>query len=280
VISEEKLQAYNQIGLIPGPAEDEAGFLKRVQKILNPSVEEMPISGTKVEKDQWIAAHQLTKELFDFQVCWLPAVYSKRNLPFWQGAAAWIYQDVEGVKKTVLQLRPSMKFKPYLGLYPQQEVLAHEIAHAARMAFDEPHFEEKLAFLTSKSGYRRFLGPFFRSSKESYVFVILLILPLLTQIASLFFEASAFFTSLSFLPWCCLAFGLIRLLHLQNLFKKSIKKIRCLLKDPKKATAVLFRLTDQEIIFLAKHTLEEIQLDIAAKKHTSLRWKVLFKAYF
>lgn len=145
-------------GLIPGPGEDERTFLERVTQLTV-----QPNQGTSVQE-----AYLITRRLFGFSVDWVPIFYSNERLPFWEGAATWIGQ------RPSIQLRENFKKGRYLG-YRCEEVLAHEAVHAARVAFEEPRFEEVLAYRTSKSRLRRWIGPLFRKSWESIAFMSSLI---------------------------------------------------------------------------------------------------------
>ena len=60
-------------------------------------------------------------------------------------------------------------------LYSQEEVVGHEMIHAARHLFNSSRFEEILAFQTSPNLFRRFLGPISQRPYESYLFMLVFI---------------------------------------------------------------------------------------------------------
>ena len=191
-------------GLIRGPREDEEAFARRCAQC-------QPIAG-----EEWAIAHRRTQELFGFTVDWVPLTYSNQKLPFWEGAATWISET--GLPH--IQLRKAFKKGRHLG-YSRDEILAHESVHAARMAFDEPRFEEIIAYQTSKSPLRRFFGPLFRRTWESALFMTALTL-------------TPFFLPSLVIP----AYFFFRLLRNQMIFR------RCRKKHP---LSVIIGLTDREI---------------------------------
>ena len=154
-MTDEELLAYAKRGLIPGPHEDEMAFLERASKAV------------PLNLPEWKEVSSFTENLYGFAVDWVPCTYSNHKLPFWEGAATWISED----KLPSIQLRRSFKKGKYFG-YQRTEVLSPEAIHAARCMFEEPHFEEILAFRTSSSPLRRFLGPLFRKPWESLLFIL------------------------------------------------------------------------------------------------------------
>jgi len=69
-----------------------------------------------------------------------------------------------------VQLKKSLK-KGSLLNYHRVDLLSHEAIHVARMGFQEPFFEECLAYRTSSRRWRRFLGPLFTFSWEPFLFL-------------------------------------------------------------------------------------------------------------
>jgi hypothetical protein len=194
-------------GFLKGPCETEEAFALRIQNL-------QPVADAS-----WAKAQARTRELFGFAIDWVPLEYSNKKLPFWEGAATWISKN--GPPR--IQMREAFRKGKYLG-YSRDEILAHESVHAARMAFDEPQFEEILAYQTSKSLLRRFLGPLFRRTGESALFMV------------------AIFLSLFFWPALLLpAYFLLRLLRNQLIF------YRCLKKYP---LSFLVTLSDRDIVNL------------------------------
>lgn len=261
MLSDAELLGYNQRGLIPGPHEDEEAFLKRISALRNP----LPL-------EEWGEAGEITARLFDFRADWIPIAYSNAQLMPWHAAMTWISEEGPSI-----QLRKAFKKGSYLRTYFRDEVLAHEAVHGARMAFDEPRFEELFAYCTSKKNWKRLLGPLFRFSWESTLFAFLLLCPLLSQSASLFFQDHWGFQLLYWLPGIGLALALFRLLWARRRFQQCLSRITSCLKDETKAAAFLFRLTDREIELFSRLSQPELKAYFA--QQTSLRWRLLSLAY-
>jgi hypothetical protein len=160
--------------------------------------------------------------------------FSNKKLLPWEGGCLWQREN----EKPLLQLRKVFKKKErFLWLYSKKEIIEHELVHAKRLHFDEPIFEEVLAYQTSPSAFRKFFGPFFRNSKESLLFFL-----------------SSF--TLIFMPVIYLAifgFFILRLIRVQTIFlgtkKKLIKKFQC----EKKTFEHMIQLKDKEIISIYKN---------------------------
>lgn len=240
MIDHQKLREFAKRGLLVGPKESEEAFLKRCERA-------QPVSSQK---------------LFSLIPDWISVEYSNKGLLPWQGAVV----TTDGITQSV-QLRALFgQKKRYLGLYERAEILSHEMVHAVRMAFDEPLFEEILAYRTATTRLRTFLGPLFRSSKDSLLF--LLSLPLLL------------------LPWgwlpflSLLFFFLLRLAKYQGIFTLTLKQLTKLLGDGNQARAFALHLIDKEIIRFSSMSPEKIISYALKKEPDSLRWRQICAFYF
>jgi len=240
-MTDQELLDFNAHGFIPGPNESEEAFLGRVEQIKGK--EALP-------KAHWEWPRLQLKELFDFEPDSLSAYYSNKKLAPWQGAVCWIGED----NVPTLQLREGFKKGSYLKLYSRGEILAHESAHAARSAFDEPKFEEFFAYATAPRKWIRVLGPLFQRSWEPWILLI-------TLASGFFFEFGWLLTA----GWLLAAFLRLICGHicLSNAFAQIMGKV----KDIKKARSVLFRLTDEEIKQLSKGKWSE--------GDQTLRWRLI-----
>lgn len=151
MLTDQELQQFYKQGFIVYPEEDEESFLQRVKS-----------AATTLEKSL------ILKKIFSIDSVQVELSYSNRGLSFLEGGALFLTTPPR------LQLRHHFqKNKRYLGLYSKEEVVAHELVHYMRAGFEEPLFEEFLAYQTSKSRLRRFLGPILRSSGETLLFFLL-----------------------------------------------------------------------------------------------------------
>jgi len=178
----DQLRDLGNAGFIVGPNESEIDFVKRVDTLKN--LAQNPHSFLKEGEYQPL--------ICDFQELganpeWIPQTYSNRRLLPWQGAASWIFTTKQGIHYPMVQLRTGFKKGRFL-FYDRDEVLRHEALHAIRLTFNEPRYEEILAYFHSKKRWRRWLGPIFRKPWDALFFTALIFLSLSLQITSLFFS--------------------------------------------------------------------------------------------
>lgn len=253
MILKEGLLEFNRRGLIHAPDEPDEIFFRRCQAA--PSRSSLSLSS-------------FSQELFDINPDWVEVVYGNKGLRIWEGGCTWI--DSEHI---TLQLNKAfLNKKSYFG-YTQEEIVAHELVHVVRGSFEEPIFEEILAYQTSPSFFRRFFGPFFRTPKESLILIGLLFAYCLATCFETF-QAPLFTIFISLIAW-----GLFRLLKAQTIFNRARKKLQVLV-TPKKVLAVMLRLTDREIIRFSKMPQEEIAAYAQKMAKITLRWQQITSAYF
>ncbi len=277
VIFKEELLSLNERGIIPGPYESIVDFKKRVESIEKnrTSIKE----GKILSWSDFDWARSTASQLFDIAPDWVVAYYSNKGLKFWQGAVT--YAEYDGHSPAVIQIRKNLKNGKYLFLYDKDEILSHEIIHAARMAFNEPKTEELFAYWTSTSHFRKLFGPIFRSQLESTIFMGILCSGISLQFFLPFFSSPLLFSLIqlsNILSLSMLTFCLFRLYRTRLKLNQTLKKLTLILDSKQKARSVLFRLTDKEIYFFAKSSITEIMKYI--QNQEELRWQVIGSAYF
>lgn len=227
-------------GLIVGPEESQSMFLERIASLSKKTTKEIISIG-------------------DIKIDWLPIHYSNRGLRLWEGGCCW----VEG-RKVTLQLRQRFKLKERLfGIYSKHELTAHEAVHAIRSQFEEPVFEEFLAYKTSPSRFRKEYGPLFRAPWESLVFVVLI---------ALMPFAFSFVVPFIGIGVCLL---LYRLKKNSNILIATEKKLG---EITKQASELLIALTDKEIVLFARSSCEEIKHYVNSQH--SFRWQQIKEVFF
>ncbi len=247
------LSDYNKRGLIHAPDESEDAFLLRCRD---------------AKQREASPRSKLAAELFDVDPDWVHLRYSDQRLRLWEGGCTWIE-----LNQVTLQLRKIFEKKShYLG-YSKEEITAHELVHVVRSGFEEPVFEEILAYQTSSSPLRRWLGPIFRSSKESTIFIITLFAAFFASLFALF----QFFVYLG--AFGLLAYGVYRLFKAQRTFSKARKNLAKVV-GVEKALAVMVRLTDREISRFSKMEKERIITYAIKMSRTQARWQQIRSAYF
>lgn len=258
MINDSKLIEYNFHGFIPGPQEETAVFLKRVE----------------LAKDRKFF-HQgivIVHSLFDICPNWVK-VESTDRLHLWEAAATYMEEN-QGVFIPVVQ----MKKKGLPFWYSPEEILAHELVHATRIAFTENFFEEVLAYKTSHNWFRRYFGPIFFHPMEVIIFLFLLVGIWFYQLGCLFFFDYVPILTL-WAPFILIGLLVARLVVLQTIFSLCIKKLRNLLKQPDKTLGFALRLSDREIIGFAFKSLDKVRKYIWKVQEKSLRWYMLTLIY-
>ena len=296
------LLELNQKGIIPGPQESETAFLERAKYCLSlqtslrdelskevPFALELPASHEMLR-----SALAKTSDSFDMEPSWIPLFFSNYRLAPWHGGCAWIFQITDNAPLgALLQLQKTFRHNSsYLGIYHRDELIAHELAHVGRMAFNEPRFEEFLAYSTADSKFRRRFGPIVQSAKESMFFILVLLGTLAVDLSFLLTDYyNFFFTSLwiKIIPLSLILFAILRLWKRQIQYNKCILNLTPLLKNEFKpnvppmhrsAQAVIYRLTDHEIVEFSNMTANEILNYVEEHRNSSLRWRLLVKGYF
>ncbi len=227
MIENASLLGYFQRGLIPGPDESEEAFLQRIEQA-------QPLS------------HLEWKEIssaFGFVIDWVPISYSNHKIAWWEGAATWISDD----RLPSIQLRTSFKKGSFLG-YSRSDVLTHESVHAARMRFEQPQFEEMLAYSTALQAWKRFFGPLFSRTWEPLVL-------LLSVMAGVF---------VPLVPFLLISLALGWLSFRQWTFKRCCRKL---------SLPMVLCMTDREIRKFA--WMSELEIQAYLEKDSTLRSRLM-----
>ena len=289
-LSDTSLLDLNAKGLIPGPGEKSEDFYKRAAYCLNLHThlsEEIKtaLNGDgKTNSEILNPVNDQLKKLYDCAPRWIPLFFTNHKLPFWQGGCAWIFQMTEHSPiASLIQLRKEFATKSkYLGIYQRDELLRHELCHVGRMAFDEPKYEEIIAYRSADSRFRRFFGPLMQSSIESALFLLLLFMIVVFDVFLIALnrpDAYTFSLWLKALPLLLIGGAIARLWVRQSRFNSCLKHIEECIGHPR-AAYVTFRLTDKEIEAFAKMSPESIREYASVKKDEELRWQGIWKAYF
>lgn len=283
---------WNEEGFFPGPDETEEEFQKRVEycQHLLPALESetdaFPFNLRDGQSQQILEeSFSLTEPLYGITPRWVLLFFNNTQLSLWHGGCAWIFQLHEHTPTAAfLQLRKSFRESPcYLGMYHRSELIAHEMAHIGRMMYQEPQFEEFLAYQSS-TGFRRWFGPIVQSSKETLFFILLLGLAVFADLALLLSDspASGTVNTLSWwikiLPIGCVIFALGRLFYRHAILRKCLKNLEQLFL-PSDAKHLLYRLRDTEIKQFSRLSGLQIRDFIAASASHSFRWKFLDALY-
>lgn len=278
-IDNAQLLQLNHTGWIPGPNEKEEDFVRRVacgqslKDKLPTILQNLGMrEGVKISNVGEKAG--CLSSFYDVSLDEMSIIYSNAQLAPWQGACTWIVKESpQDPLIAFIQLGHATEEKTH-------ECLIHELVHVGRMAFEEPKFEEMLAYQTSPSSFKQWLGPIIQAAWEGYLWVFSLIFSLFIDILCLFFPESF---SMSIFFWGILPFliliiaALIRLALRHSQFNRCLKKLNDIVGETK-SYAVIYRLTDREIIAFGSMNTKDILH--YSNTRSCLRWKVILSAYF
>ncbi len=280
---EEELSRLNRIGLIAGPGESAEAFQKRVdyclslkQTLPKEFIKEVPFAAEDADlsRSALEESFELTRQLYDIKPSWVPCFFSNYQLAPWHGGCAWIFQKDDNTPMSAfLQLRKALHRKTtYLGIYKRKELVGHELCHVGRMMFEEPEFEEMLAYQTSSSKFQKYFGSLVRSSIEAMIFFLTVFMIAALDIMAAASGYGNFLMPLMWLkliPLAMIAYALLRLWKSRRTFKKCLQNLR----KTRQANAVIYRLTDEEIARFSKMPPDEIAAFAEKKQTEELRWK-------
>lgn len=283
---------WNRQGLIPGPEETEEVFKARVsfclnleQRLVEKVGTDLPFNaGDQASQDILIEGTSITSDLYGIAPEWTPVFFNNYQLAPWHGGCAWIFQlDEETPTAAFLQLRAHFREqKSYLALYNRSELIAHELAHVGRMMYHEPQFEEILAYRSSSSSWRRWLGPIVQSSKESLLFIFILGAILMADLALLVLNQpidAGVLWALKLAPLVMIVLALMRLVYKQWVFANCERKLIKLYANASDAAHLLYRLNDSEIRYFSRSSIDSIKTFMQEQAALSFRWQFLFRLY-
>lgn len=298
-LSMTSLMEYNKQGLIPGPDEDEETFVRRAEyclklraSILESMPDEIPFTVDDLSPKEIITpALEETKKQYGIAPTWVPLFFNNFELTPWQGGCTWTFFELEKsspenspIHTAFVQLRKTFFHQErYLGIYDRTTLLTHELAHIGRMEFEEPIFEEFLAYQSSPSKFQRWFGPIVKSAKEAYYFVISLVF---IFVIDLFFlvqgDLDSYMAAMPFklIPVALITTGCFRLWLRHRQFNRCLDQLYQLLGKKKLAREIIYRLTDAEILLFGKRSPEDILEFIREEKGKSPRWDLLCQNYF
>lgn len=288
MFSKEEILIYNKQGLFPGPNESDEDFMKRVSYCLNLrknlSIALKEQETEEKSKEILAEAYPITLPLYGIAPAWVPLYFSNEKLAPWHGGCAWIFQMTEeSPTAAFFQLRKAWYASSYyLGIYSRKEFLAHEISHIGRMVYQEPRFEELLAYRTSTTSLRRWLGPIVRNARESLLFVLFVLAAIVSLFFAFYSNNQLFYEMALWLQVIILSlvtFGLYRVWQDQRTFSRCCERLQELVREKEQVNAVVYRLTDKEIADFADMDSKAILQYAVEQSQKSLRWQVIGWAY-
>ncbi len=217
-------------------------------------------------------ASAVTERLYHFSISWVPGFFlSKSSEMLWGGCAIHIPEE----HLTVFLIRKNFASRKRWFIYRREELLAHELCHAARSPLKDFIFEEFFAYQTAPSKIRRYMGNCFRRQIDALLFVLPVMLLLAVQLVDTFTSYRMPVWIFWIIALACPAFMLVRNQFARNCFYKARKALLAIpgaIPEP-----ILFRCTSQEIKAIAGKCGNPAGLMNYIQERTSaeLRWKVI-----
>lgn len=260
-------------GFWPGPGESEDQFIKRIEYTKTRSGQIQDLFNSERKK----SILRITQRAFGITQLQIPVIFEKKGLSFWEGGVLWI-DNISGLAIPLIQIRENFLKGSYL-FYNIEEVVAHEILHASRIAYDEPQYEEILAYHTSPQSLRKYIGPLFPTVRDTYIFIGLFTLGLVLELIALLLG------TLNQIPFFCLPVFWILLLGTrlyvkQKRFITALSHLEKVLPRPLEALSVIAKLKDKEIDALAGIACCQVVDFLEKQSDSELRMRMLKAVHF
>ena len=276
-------------GLIPAPGESAESYAGRLERLRTDLVEmETELAQTaevKIEQFRFAAAsripetvfgeaHAQTEQLFAFRADWVPGFYVSPRFSWLFGGCAYSFHpDLF----TVFIIRHSFAAKDKWFLYSRRELLAHELSHVARTSIDSTRFEERFAYMTGETGFRRHIGGAFHQPSDVFLMLGTLFLLLGAQMTQI-----SLLPRLPIWPFWIITLGFIAYLAVRHVqdgkrLERALNRLRA--KFGGNARAALFRCTDAEVVELAALPADSALEPWLAARTADLRWRIIAKRF-
>lgn len=264
------LQDFQKVLLL-----DRHGFFARVHESLDEFLRSGPPSFINTSSPETHPPELVSKFWLQFalDVRSVPIEISKKGVFPWEPACCWI--DKKGTP--MIRVRPAREHR----IVSKEAILAHECVHAIRGRLFSNHFEEMCAYTVSAElfpkdfpRWRTWLSPLFSSATE-VLFTFFWMIGCWTLPWIIGMGISPLIPlSVAFLP----LLGYV--LRLQKRWKKW-HKARDLLTsiNPKTALALLVRLPDEDINWLAEQNAKDLPIKLKERSTKEWRWYFFREAF-
>jgi hypothetical protein len=279
-------------GLFPGINENFAEYKTRLLKIyddiahINSEINTKKVicidnkikikAEDQLSEDKYIKPNLELTQKYSFRINWIAAFFH-RNVGLLTGAYNLTFES----EFSCILISKKFKCKGRWLIYSLQEIITHELCHAARVPIKDKHLEEFFAYSLSTSPIRRELGNCFRNPLDSFLLLLPILLLFLVQSYKIYFFNelnSAFFWILIFVyP----LFLVIRNKTAVRIYKKAenyLNKSGVSIQD---IPAILFRCNYDEIKKIAgfHSASSESEEWFSERINSEIRWKIISKRF-
>lgn len=214
-----------------------------------------------------------TERHYAFSLDWAPGFFLSRSLGLLWGGCAISFPE-NGL--SVFLVRAAFARKRRWLIYRREELLAHELCHAARLPLGDRAHEEWFAYRLSPSRLRRYLGNCFQVDTDALLFLLPVMLLLVAQVV----QAVGLLPHLPIWPFWLFAGLGPALLLLRNHW--AHRRLRLAMRalsaiGATRPEAILFRCSGEEIRALAKFAKNpgELSAWLAERCAAEPRWRVI-----
>lgn len=262
------LRKFDRHGLFPAPGENSQEFADRLTRLaaaLSKLEQELqqkkcvePCSGIKLHDNSLIPANiynealAKTVELYDVKPDWVPGFFADESFGLlWGGCAL---SDMES-NLVLFIIRKVFRKKRRFLVYDRQELMAHELTHAAHQSINEIKYEEYFAYRTAQSRLRKFFGGCFISKYDAMLFLLPILLLPVVQILNVF---TAIKLPVEYFYIIAAVYPVYLSLRCFATYRTAAKARNFLEKNSVvHPDAVLFRMTAGEIASLARNQMAQ-----------------------
>ena len=285
------LAHLDDCGLLMGPGETAETYTARIETLLanigelekdlqkNGKAEVCGIplvADEAIPKPVYDEAAPVTRNLYGFATDWVPGFFTSYKMGVLFAGCAWYsLEDFFAVFIVRSGFRNSEKWL----IYSRTELLAHELCHIARIAYNSHTYEELFAYQTSTSGFRRIIGGLLRSPLDTYVLLGSVGILFCAQVINVLVRPPEVWQDFPMpLIWGGLlaAFAFIggRYAAAMNRFKR-LKSHLADLTARESVLPVLFRCTDEELDTLSTCCdSADLHASLQQKISNELRWQI------
>lgn len=287
----EALCTLDSMGFLLKEGEDAPGYVERIRSMHRRYLlflentadgrEYEVYSGIRIREDARIPAAimdeaaEATEQRYGFSIHWAPGYFLSGGLgALWGGCAL---SDDEPDSVPVFLIRKNFRDSRKFFIYSRDELLSHELCHAARAPLMDRMLEEHFAYAISHSPLRRYMGNCFQTDRDALLFLGPVLLLLLVQILVQFAG-----WTLPVWPFWILALAwpvylLVRNAVQRRIYFRAERNLReCGFRRP---YAALFRCTSPEIRRFSTLRGADLEKALADSAQTSLRMNIILTRF-
>ena len=289
----DKLLSLDNFGLLIGYNEDIQSYKKRLLSIesdIQSLKKELATKGqielfhkvfatenNLISTDILTEASKYTEKSYNFSINWIPGFFLSKGLGLLTGGCSATSES----GFTFFLIRSSFSSKKKWLWYSRNELLSHELCHAARAPVKDRYLEEFFAYKLSSSPFRRFFGNCFQGVFDAILLLMPLFLLLAMQIINTFLFLGIPMSIFWIIAFIYPIFLLIRNQVYRNVYFKAQKSLLSAFGNNTPFDSILFRCNSKEISQIGrfKNSPDQLKEWIEDNAIKELRWQVIYQRF-